>query len=275
MIKNIKIYIVLYSIFTSTILCAKTIDLLEDNQPIINTDQLMNDGSVNKLGLDAEQTAFKTSKVIDNIKTCDYRPNKICKVVIRERMPTIIRLPKYEWINDWVLGDDINFELDTINNLTNAISIKSYQSEIDTNLNIIGGSGLIYPFYIKSNNYRSKQISDFIVNIKADAKTMELISQAKRFYKDNPIPDESLDDIKSFKLKNHALHSAFRKMLPKDWNLDIDKKLQGRDRLFDAFVENQTRRQAILDLAEQLNLKAMFYPKLRLLVITDNNEVIE
>jgi hypothetical protein len=26
-------------------------------------------------------------------------------------MPTIIKLPKYEWIDDWVLGDDINFEM--------------------------------------------------------------------------------------------------------------------------------------------------------------------
>lgn len=274
MINNTRIlFIILWSAIHIT--HAETVDNLLGEEVFENTDQVMHSGDVNKTNLNAKQVAFNNSKLIDNIKECNYKTNEICKIIIRERMPTIIKLPKYEWIEDWLLGDDINFELNTINNLTNAISIKSYYPGIDTNLNIIGGSGFIYSFYIVSNGIDAKEVSDFIVNIKADDKTLEQIAQAKRFYKDRPIPDETLNDVVSFNLKNHSLHTAFKKILPRDWNLNIDKKLQARDRLFDVISEDQTRRQTILDLAEKLNLKAMFYPKIRLLVITDNYEVIE
>jgi hypothetical protein len=45
------------------------------------------------------------------------------------------------------------------------------------------------------------------------------------------------------------------KILPNDWNLNIDKKLQTRDRLIDVISEDKTRQQTIVDLAADLKLK--------------------
>lgn len=250
-------------------------DFKNKNKIFYNADQLMKSGTVNKTDLNAVQAAFKESKTIDSIKTCDYQPHEICKIIIRERMPTIIRLPKYEWVRDWVLGDDINFELDMINGSTHSLSLKSFSPGIDTSLNIIGGSGLIYSFYVLSNSIAAEIVSDFIVNIKANKEILEKIAQAKRFYKDRPIVNETIDDVILINIKNNALHTVFKKVLPVDWNLNIDKKLQSRDRLIDVVSENKTRYEVITDLARNLHLKAIFYPKLRLLVLTTLNPVIE
>jgi hypothetical protein len=51
-------------------------------------------------------------------------------------------------------------------------------------LNIIGGSGLIYSFYVLNNPIDAKQVSDFIVNLKASDAILERIAQAKRYYQD-------------------------------------------------------------------------------------------
>ena len=270
---NIIPFIVILSSLSTN---ALTIDSNDTNAEVFyKTDQVMHGGNVGKTDLGALQGAFLSSKSEDSIKTCDYKEDAICKIVIRERMPTIIKLPKYEWISDWVLGDDINFEINSINGSTNAITLKGYHPGVDTSLNVIGGSGLIYSFYVKNNNITAKEVSDFIVNLKASNEILEHIAQAKRFYKDRPIADEGLEDVILINIKNNALHTAFKKILPNDWNLNIDKKLQTRDRLIDVISEDKTRQQAIIDLAADLKLKPIFYPKLRLLVITTLNEVIE
>lgn len=254
---------------------AKTIDQNSGIKVFYNTDQAMQDGGVNRAGYAALQKAFKNSKPKDSIKTCNYKPDAICKIAIRERMPTIIKLPKYEWIEDYVLGDDVNFEIETFGVSKNAISLRGYYSGVDTSLNIIGGSGFIYSFYVKNNAVNAAMVSDFIVNIKTSDEVLEKIAQAKRFYQDRPVVNESLDDEILINVKNNALHTIFKKILPKDWNLNIDKKLQSRERLIDLVSENKTRRQVIIDLAADLKLKEIFYPKLRLLVITTLNQVIE
>jgi hypothetical protein len=128
---------------------------------------------------------------------------------------------------------------------------------------------------VLNNPIDAKQVSDFIVNLKASDAILERIAQAKRYYQDRPIVNESLDDIVLINIKNNALHTAFNKILPNDWNLNIDKKLQTRDRLIDVISEDKTRQQTIVDLAADLKLKPIFYPKLRLLVITQLHEVIE
>ena len=269
--------ILLLTILINWSVFAVTVDE-NDNKAVAvfyNTDQNMNDGNVNQTNLKAAQAAFKISNPKDSIKTCDYAENAICKIIIRERMPTIIKLPKYEWIDDWVLGDDINFEINSLKGSTDAISLRGYAPGVDTSLNIIGGSGLIYSFYVLNNPIEAKQVSDFIVNLKASDEILERIAQAKRYYQDRPIVDESLDDIVLINIKNNALHTAFNKILPNDWNLNIDKKLQTRDRLIDVISEDKTRQQTIVDLAADLKLKPIFYPKLRLLVITQLHEVIE
>jgi hypothetical protein len=78
---------------------------------------------------------------------------------------------------------------------------------------------------VLNNPIDAKQVSDFIVNLKASDEILERIAQAKRYYQDRPIVDESLDDIVLINIKNNALHTAFNKILPNDWNLNIDKTL--------------------------------------------------
>jgi hypothetical protein len=70
---------------------------------------------------------------------------------------------------------------------------------------------------VLNNPIDAKQVSDFIVNLKASDEILERIAQAKRYYQDRPIVDESLDDIVLINIKNNALHTAFNKILPNDW----------------------------------------------------------
>lgn len=223
----------------------------------------------------ATQNALQQFTLKDSIKTCYYKPNAICKIDIRERMPIIIKLPEGEWIEDYILGDEINFEVETFGVSKSAISLRSYYSGVDTSLNIIGGSGFIYPFYVKTDAIGLAKTSDFIVNIKADDTVLKKITQAQHLYKDHPTTEETLDDKVLINIKNSVLSTTFKKILPKGWSLNIDKALQSRERLIDVVAQNQTRRQIITDLATDLKLKVIFYSKLKLLVITALEQVIE
>lgn len=161
--------------FTTTGTLAQTSDnLADDNQ---NT----NDALI--INLNAVQTAFNDSNNTDNIKICRYSNRTICKVRIRERMPAVIRLPKYDKIQSWVLGDEKNFSFDVIDNSQQRALLRGIYPGADTNLNIIGESGFIYSFYVRIDSSASKHLSDFIVNLRLnnkDKKTLYALETARR-----------------------------------------------------------------------------------------------
>ena len=159
----------------SLALKAAVVDL--NQQP----DLAINDTSI--VNLNSVQEAFNGSNDIDNIKTCRYSSRTICKIRIRERMPAIIKLPQFEKIKSWILGDEKNFSFVPIDETQQKAMLRGIYPGADTNLSIIGESGLIYSFYIRIDSSSSRYLSDFIVNVKLndkDKKTLVVLETAKR-----------------------------------------------------------------------------------------------
>lgn len=146
-------------------------------------DNLSVDGSTTELtdlaaviiNLNSVQAAFNHSSNTDNIKVCHHSNRTICKIRIRERMPAIIKLPRYDKIQSWILGDNQNFSFDVLDQTQQKAVLRGIYPGADTNLSIIGESGFIYVFYIRIDSAASQYLSDFIVYIKLkdkDKKTL-------------------------------------------------------------------------------------------------------
>lgn len=169
-IKNTLIYVALSMIMLLTPMhpsIAKTIDNLnvgdKDSKVFINTDQLMTkDGAVIK-NLDVVQQAFNTSSETDNIKVCRQSNTAICKLRLRERMPAVMNFN--EDVKSFVLGDGLNFAFSSVDGSRNIYKLEGYYPGADTNLTIIGESGLIYSFYIRIDSVASQFVSDFVINV--------------------------------------------------------------------------------------------------------------
>lgn len=146
---------------------AKTVDNLsigdKDKTVFINTDQVMiKDGAV-ITNLDAVQEAFNTSSEQDNIKVCAHSNTSICKLRLRERMPAVMTFN--EDVRSFVLGDGLNFAFSSVDGSRNIYKLEGYYPGADTNLTIVGESGLIYSFYVRIDSIASTFVSDFVVNV--------------------------------------------------------------------------------------------------------------
>lgn len=159
---------------------AKTVDNLsigdKDKTVFINTDQVMiKDGAV-ITNLDAVQEAFNTSSEKDNIKACAQSNTAICKLRLRERMPAVMTFN--EDVRSFVLGDGLNFAFSSVDGSRNIYKLEGYYPGADTNLTIVGESGLIYSFYVRIYSIASKFVSDFVINVSGNSNVISSSKQA-------------------------------------------------------------------------------------------------
>ena len=180
--KNIIIFISLYLLFN--IGTAKVLDTLSNN----NTN---NEKGITNLN--AVQTAFNTSSATANIKTCYYSKDTICKIRIRERMPTIIKLPAK--ITSWVLGDSRNFKAVILNKENNLLSLSAIFAGIDTNLTLITADNQLFPFYIRVDSIKSDYLSDFVVRVVDTTILKDLPQELKIVNADNKKLDKQIDKL--------------------------------------------------------------------------------
>ncbi|MGD9650147.1 MAG: TrbG/VirB9 family P-type conjugative transfer protein, partial [Dongiaceae bacterium] len=94
-----------------------------------------------------------------------WRPDYVMPLRTREFMVTTITMPAWEQIANVIVGDPVVFEARRIKN--NILAIRPSHAGADTNLTVIGGSGSIYSFYIRSEGYNSDQITDITVYVDA------------------------------------------------------------------------------------------------------------
>lgn len=94
-----------------------------------------------------------------------YDPEQAFPIRIREGMITTIKLPEGEEIVEAYVGDDAGFNVGIPN--PRNIVVKAIFPGVDTNLIAYAESGNIYTFYLRSESYSSKQISDFLVDVAA------------------------------------------------------------------------------------------------------------
>jgi len=121
----------------------------------------------NDFNANSVQKAFDDSKPEDNIKTVVFDPHKIIKVRLRLNMNALIVLPEGEGIKAFILADSYVFTATPISQeMENMISLKGMVAGTDTNLKIIGESGKIYNFYLRTDPVDSKFVPDFTIYIR-------------------------------------------------------------------------------------------------------------
>ncbi len=95
-----------------------------------------------------------------------WRPDFVMPVRTREFMTTTIELPSWENVDRIILGDTMVFEAVRVK--PNILVVRPSHSGADTNMTVIGVSGNIYNFYVRSEGWNSTQITDFTVYITAN-----------------------------------------------------------------------------------------------------------
>lgn len=89
----------------------------------------------------------------------------VMSVRTRDFMVTTLLLPAWERANEFYVGDPVVFEAKKIR--TNVIAVRSRNAGADSNLTIIGATGNVYNFYLRSETWNSTQVSDLTVYVDA------------------------------------------------------------------------------------------------------------
>lgn len=88
------------------------------------------------------------------------------KVILREGMGTVFKLPDWDSLDQSVLSDSVNFRQKEMNNAS-MLYVEALSAGADTSLSLIGKSGNIYNFYLASESVFSDNISDQVVYVDA------------------------------------------------------------------------------------------------------------
>jgi type IV secretory pathway VirB9-like protein len=106
-----------------------------------------------------------TGQTAPGIMRFVWRPDFVMPIRTREFMTTTIELPAWENVERIILGDTMVFEATRVKQ--NILVVRPSHSGADTNMTIIGTSGNIYNFYVRSEGWNSSQITDFTVYVAA------------------------------------------------------------------------------------------------------------
>jgi type IV secretory pathway VirB9-like protein len=83
-----------------------------------------------------------------------------------------------EDVRSFVLGDGLNFAFSSVDGSRNIYKLEGYYPGADTNLTIVGESGLIYSFYVRIDSIASKFVSDFVINVSGNSNVISASKQA-------------------------------------------------------------------------------------------------
>jgi len=115
------------------------------------------------------QKAFDTSRPKDNTIHFKYSQDATYKLRLREFMNTTIVLPKGEVIKSYSLGEDTNFTFVPLSKddstLTNLAQVFATYPGADTNLTIVGKTGRVYSFYLRSDSVKSPHLPDLLAYV--------------------------------------------------------------------------------------------------------------
>jgi len=74
-------------------------------------------------------------------------------------------LPTWERVTEFYVGDPVVFEVKKVKG--NVFAVRSRNAGADSNLALLGASGNIYNFYVRSEAWNSSQVSDLTVYVDA------------------------------------------------------------------------------------------------------------
>jgi len=94
-----------------------------------------------------------------------WQTDFVMGVRTRDFMVTTLMLPTWERITEFYVGDPVVFEVKKVKG--NVFAIRSRNAGADSNLALLGASGNIYNFYVRSEAWNSSQVSDLTVYVDA------------------------------------------------------------------------------------------------------------
>ena len=94
-----------------------------------------------------------------------WSADMVMPVRLRAGMVTNLAFPQWEAIEDVMIGDGATVEARILR--PNQLAVKSLQSGMDTSLSVVGGSGNIYTFYLRTEGRNTKLVSDLQVFVQA------------------------------------------------------------------------------------------------------------
>ncbi|MGD9605535.1 MAG: TrbG/VirB9 family P-type conjugative transfer protein [Bacilli bacterium] len=122
----------------------------------------------------AIQDAWSKAPLTAGVLNVEWKKDLTVKVRLREGMTTAIVLPDFEEIEMASLGDQVNFKVNLVGK--NKALIYTQASGYDTNLLFIGKTSRVYAFYLRSESWNSKNITDQVVYLSG---TMPTFFQAE------------------------------------------------------------------------------------------------
>jgi type IV secretory pathway VirB9-like protein len=94
-----------------------------------------------------------------------WHPDFVMGVRTRDFMVTTLMLPTWERVNEFYLGDSVVFEVKKVR--ANVVAVRSRNAGADSNLTVLGASGNVYNFYLRSETWNSGQVTDLTIYVEA------------------------------------------------------------------------------------------------------------
>lgn len=120
------------------------------------------------LPLGSIQHAWDRASNDSGVYLINFNPREVIKLVTREFMTTSIVLPPWEQIEEIIVGDEGSYRVTKPK--PNIMMIRPTEFVgIDSSITALGRSGHVYAFYVRSEGYNSKHISDIMVHVRVPA----------------------------------------------------------------------------------------------------------
>jgi type IV secretory pathway VirB9-like protein len=94
-----------------------------------------------------------------------WQTDFVMGVRTRDFMVTTLMLPSWERVTEFYVGDPVVFEVKKVKG--NVFAVRSRNAGADSNLALLGTSGNIYNFYVRSEAWNSSQVTDLAVYVDA------------------------------------------------------------------------------------------------------------
>ena len=139
-------------------------------------------GRTNAVPLNTVQEAFSKAPSTANARRYVFNPMERIDILSRLAMGTTIILPEGEEIPDGgaILFDPTTFKFSVRNDgqgRKRVLVVLPLFAKCDTNFTVMGKSGNVYSFYLKSETYSAKQVPDFVVYV-SDSSVKERVRAA-------------------------------------------------------------------------------------------------
>jgi len=124
------------------------------------------------LPLGAIQHAWDNAEPSAGIYQVQYNPREVIRLITREFMTTTIIFPVWEVIVEELLGDKSVYQIKKPKPNVVVIIPNEFVG-VDSSITLVGESGHVYAFYVRSEGYNSANISDIAVHIRVPAPKFE------------------------------------------------------------------------------------------------------